>query len=168
LTDGEKQTVAIDASVLINLAIVGRLDLLRKLGEYRFVVPLDALEEVERLAQRSRVDAALERGHLSRVELAEPRVLARRAALLTELGPGESACLALAAERGWLVACDEKRAFRRIALHLLGEGRLINTAGLFVLGIRWGYWTVADADRAKDVLADNRFQMKLETFGDLL
>lgn len=168
MTDGEKQTVAIDASVLINLAIVERLDLLRAPGEYRFVVPLDALEEVERPAQRSRVDAALERGHLSRVELAEPRVLARRAVLLTELGPGESACLALAAERGWLVACDERRAFRRIALRLLGEGRLINTAGLFVLGIRRGYWTVADADQAKDVLARNRFRLQFQSFEELV
>lgn len=168
MAGGEEKAVVIDASVLINLAIIDRVDLLAALGSYRFVVPLDALEEVVQREQRRRVDAAITEGTLRTRKLSEPSILARRAEFLRQMDPGEAACLALALEEGWLVACDEKRVFRRLALELLGEGRLLNTIGLFVLGIRHGYWRVADADRAKDVLAENRFHVKLRSLGDLL
>jgi predicted nucleic acid-binding protein len=88
--------------------------------------------------------------------------------LREDLDPGEAACLALATEEGCLVACDEKGFFRTLGRKLLGEGRILNTPGLFVLGIQHGYWSVADADRAKDVLAENRYRMKIRTFRDLL
>jgi len=165
---GEEKAVAIDASVLINLAVVDQLGLLAALDRYRFVVPLDALEEIERPEQRRRVDAAIAAAHLHIRELTSPAVLERRAGFLQEMDPGESACLAVAIEEGWLVACDEKRVFRRRALEHLGEGRLLNTVGLFVLGIREVYLSVADADHAKDVLADNSFRVKFRSFEDLL
>jgi len=165
---GEERKVAIDASVLINLAIADRLELLAALDAYRFVVPLEALAEIRRPEQRRRVDMALDAGHLQALELTDIPILRRRARFLREMGPGEAACLALVAEEGWLVACDEKGVFRRTAIHLLGEGRLLNTVGLFVLGIRQGYWKVADADRAKDTLAQNRYHIKIRSFRDVL
>lgn len=106
MAGGEEKAVVIDASVLINLAIIDRVDLLAALGSYRFVVPLDALEEVVQREQRRRVDAAITEGTLRTRKLSEPSILARRAEFLRQMDPGEAACLALALEEGWLVACD--------------------------------------------------------------
>ncbi len=168
MAGGESVTVAIDTSVLINLALVDRLDLLGAVDGHQFKVPLDVLVEVEHPEQRQKVKVAIASGHLKSYKLTGTDLLSRRAEFLQDMGSGESACLALAVEKGWLVACDEKRLFRRIAIQILGQGRLLNTVGLFLLGIRQGYWSVEDADRAKDLLAANRYRVKLRTFRDLL
>src|SRR5215470_3847723 len=68
------------------------------------------------------------------------------------MGQGEAACLAMAAARGWMVASDERRWFRREAVAHLGEGRLVTTAGLLVLAIRAGFLSMEEADHTKAVL----------------
>jgi predicted nucleic acid-binding protein len=84
------------------------------------------------------------------------------------MGRGEAACLAMAEARGWLVASDEKRRFRREVIARLGEGRLVTTAGLFVMAIRAGTLSVEEADQAKEVLQRYRFRMTFRSFRDLL
>ena len=71
-----------------------------------------------------------------------PEELGIYADLAQTLGSGEAACLALALQRGWLVACDERRAFLREARNRLGDGRILNTAGIYVLSVRQGLLTV--------------------------
>jgi predicted nucleic acid-binding protein len=84
------------------------------------------------------------------------------------MGQGEAACLALAESRGWLIASDERRRFRREVFARLGEGRLVTTAGLFVLAIRAGILTVEEADQMKAVLEQRRFRMTFASFRDVL
>lgn len=160
--------VLADASVVVNLAIVDRLDLLGSLSAYEFRVPEEVVEEVRRPEQRALLDRALRAGHLQRCRLTGLSVLDHYRRLRHGLGSGEAACLALAYAEGWSVACDEKRLFRREAWRLLGEGRLLNTPGLFVLGIRQHYWAVSEADRAKEVLERNRFRMRFRSFDELV
>jgi predicted nucleic acid-binding protein len=160
--------VLADTSVLVNLAIVDRLDLLGALAGFDFRVPEEVVEEVRRPEQRELLDRALRAGHLDRSRLSGVPVLDHYRELRHDLGPGEAACLALAYAEGWSVACDEKRFFRREARRLLGEGRLLNTPGLFVLGIRQRYWTVSEADQAKEVLERNRFRMRFRSFDELV
>jgi predicted nucleic acid-binding protein len=105
---------------------------------------------------------------LARDSISSPEELATFAELTQILGTGEPACLALAAHRNWLIACDEKRLLLREAQKRLGEGRIINTAGLYVLWIRGGVLTVAQADEAKGVLEANRFRLAFVTFGDVI
>jgi len=81
---------------------------------------------------------------------------------------GESSCLTLAEKRGWIVACDEKRVFLREAKRRLGEGRILNTPGIYVLSIRAGLITIADADAAKATLENSRFRMAFNSFADLV
>jgi hypothetical protein len=50
----------------------------------------------------------------------------------------------------------------------LGEGRLVTTAGLFVLAIRAGILTVEEADQMKAVLEQRRFRMTFASFRDVL
>jgi predicted nucleic acid-binding protein len=165
---GETTSVVLaDTSVIVNLAIVERLDLLRALP-YAFRVPDEVIDEVRRPEQCRLVAEALDAGYVERVQVTGIAVLEHFRDLRHHLGPGEAACLALASARAWKVACDEKRWFRREALRLLGEGGLIDTPGLFLLAIRRGYWTASDADRAKEVLERNRFRMRFRSFHDLV
>jgi hypothetical protein len=97
-----------------------------------------------------------------------PRELAAYAELRRMMGREEAACLAMAEARGWLVASDEKRRFRREVIARLGEGRLVTTAGIFVMAIRAGTLSVEEADQAKEVLQRYRFRMTFRSFRDLL
>ena len=81
---------------------------------------------------------------------------------------GEAACIARAVRRGALVASDEKRAFRREAEARLGPGRVLNTPGLLLLGIRRGILTVDEADEMKQTLERLRFRMMFESCRELL
>ena len=91
-------------------------------------------------------------GHVQRESISSPDELAKLA-LFAELrqilGAGESSCLTLAEKRGWIVACDEKRVFLREATRRLGAGRILNTPGIYVLGIQGGSITVAAADEGQ-------------------
>ena len=160
--------VLADTSVLLNLAIVDRLDLLGALSGFDFRVPEEVVEEVRRPELRELLDRALRARDLERARLTGIPALNHYRELRHDLGPGEAACLALAYVEGWSVACDEKRFFRREARRLLGEGRLMNTPGLFVLGIRQRCWSISEADRAKEILERNRFRMRFRSFDELV
>lgn len=166
---GEAMTIVLaDTSVVINLAYIDRLDLLGALHGYRFRVPEEVAAEVRRPEQHRLLQEALKAGYLEEERLSGVLALQRFDALRKILGAGESACLALAATHGWAVACDEKGVCRREALRLLGNDRLLTTPALFVLAIRQGYWTMMEADHAKQVLEQNRFRMGFSSFHDLM
>jgi predicted nucleic acid-binding protein len=158
----------VDANVLINLAQVNRLDLLGALPDLEFWSPREALCEVLSEPQKTRVAECLQRGYLREMLLTEMEDLAVFVDLRQIMGMGEAACIALAVRRGALVASDEKRAFRREAEARLGPGRILNTSGLLLLGIRRGILTVGEADEMKEALERLRFRMTFESFRELL
>ena len=84
------------------------------------------------------------------------------------MGSGEAACLAMAEARGWLIASDEKQRFRREVIARLREGRLVTTAGLFVIAIRADAISVEEADLAKEILQGHHFRMVFKSFRELL
>jgi len=112
--------------------------------------------------------AALEAGWVRRVESIDTLEIELYAQLSSVMGKGEAACLAMAANRGWMVACDEGGRFRREAEVRIGRDKIVNTPGLIVLAIRRGVLTVEDADRIKDILAQRRYVMPFASFRDLL
>lgn len=160
--------VITDPSLLINLIHTGHLSLLGQAAPYRFVVPHEVITEVTDELQRNALETALNAGVVERVVIETTQELELYSELLKILGSGESACLALASERGWIVACDEKRLFLREARSLLGEGRLLNTVGLYVTWVRAEMLTLAEADEAKDVLEAWRFRMSFDSFADIV
>ena len=161
------QRVALDASVLINFLIVGKVGLLGALPGLEFIVPEHVRAEVRRPAQVQLLGEELERGGVKVLGGMTRGELTAYSALRETFGPGESACLSVATARGWLVACDERRAFANRARQLLGEGRLLTTPALLVLAIREGQLSVAEADRIKAQLETARFKMPFESFRDL-
>lgn len=160
--------VIADTSVLINLCHTGHILLLGRTTGFQFVVPDEVIAEITEPDQQRKLDGALAAGALGRDSISSPEELATFAELTQILGTGESACLALAANRNWLVACDEKRLFLREARKRLGEGRILNTAGLYVLWIQGGILTVAEANSAKGVLEAHRFKLAFNSFGEVI
>jgi predicted nucleic acid-binding protein len=165
---GTTSVVITDTSILINLSYTGHLALLGKVVGLRFVVPDEVVAEITEPEQLRTLQAALADGSLKQESIATPDELAIFAELSQILGSGESACLALATSRGWLVACDEKRVFLREARSRLGAGRILNTPGLYVLWIRAGILSVEEADAAKAILDSNRFKMTFSSFREVI
>lgn len=160
--------VALDASVLINVLHVERLPLLVQLPGLRLLVPVEVLEEILRADQRAAVDAAIAAGDVERVSLDDPAVIEAYATYRSSLGKGEAACLALAGHRGLLVACDEKRAFARMAAERLGPNRVITTVDVLLRAITAGLLSIEDADRIKAVLEGFRYRMPFTSFRELV
>jgi len=165
---GATSIVITDTSILINLSHTGHLALLGKVVGLRFVVPDEVVAEVTEPEQLRTLEAAIANGSLRQESIASPDELAVFAELSQILGSGEAACLALASSRSWLVACDEKRVFLREARSRLGDGRILNTPGLYVLWIRAGVLSVEEADAAKTILNANRFKMTFSSFREVI
>ncbi len=104
-----------DSSVVINLHHTSHLGLLRALPTFQFVIPEEVIAEITEPTQAELLSQLVADGSLERVSLESPEELSFFADLSNRLGLGESACLAIAQSRGWLVACDEKRIFLREA-----------------------------------------------------
>jgi predicted nucleic acid-binding protein len=169
VSGGVGRTVVLDASVVINLIHAGRLDLLGNIEGYEFVVPEQVIAlEVTYPEQAQALSAALEAGWVRRVESTDTVEIGLYAELSAVMGKGEAACLAMAAHRGWMVACDEGRRFRRQAEACIGRDRVVNTPGLIVLAIRRGLLSIEEADGIKDVLAQHRYVMPFASFRDLV
>ena len=167
MTEPPSVVVVTDANVLINLIHTARLPLLGTLPGLRFVVPDDVVSEVTEGDQPARLAEAIQAGTLATCSLTDLAELAVFAELRAFLGLGEAACLAVAQDRGWYIASDERHRFRREVIERLGQGRLLTTPDIFVRAIRAGLITVVEADRDKALLAEHRFVMKLKSFADL-
>ena len=161
-------TVALDTSVLINFLILNRVDILANLPGYRFVV-LDAVElEVLRPQQQATLAAAFEQSLLDRVGAATPQELEFFAEHRKRMGLGEAACLAAAEARGWMLASDERRVFRRFARERIGDSRILTTPGILVEAVSGGVISIQDLQAVTDELERNRFRVPPGAFEGLL
>jgi len=160
--------VIVDTSCLINFLIVDRMDIFGALSGYAFVVPNHVVAEVKDPAQRTRFEAALKTGALTEIEITDLAEIELYVALRRILGDGESACLAVAATRGWVMAADEKGRLRREAYERLGEAYLVNTPGILVSAIQEGILTADGAETLRAVLATHLFVMDTPPFAELV
>jgi predicted nucleic acid-binding protein len=168
-TDPESTTVVVtDANVLINFCHLERLSLFGRLAPLRFLVPQEVVDEIEEPDQRAAMGDALAAGHIEVLVISDMVALALFANLRSLMGRGEAACLAWAATAQCLIASDEKKRFRRKAVELLGESRILRTEDLLVQAIRRGMLSIAEADSCKTILAANRYALAFESFADLL
>ena len=142
--------------------------MLGNLPGFGFVVTPDVLSEITQPEQKQQIEGAVAGDALRIEELTGSEVLALFAELRHLMGTGEAASLALAVHRGWSVASDEKRSFRREALARLGPGRILTTPGLYVVAIRSGLVSVKEADADKATLEACKFKMDFSSFQDLV
>jgi predicted nucleic acid-binding protein len=160
--------VIVDTSCLINFLIVDRMDLFGALSGYAFVVPNHVVAEVTDATERTRLAAAMTAGVVTEIEITDLAEIELYVALRRILGDGESACLAVAATRGWVMAADEKGRLRREAYERLGEAALVNTPGILVSAIQEGILTAEGAETLRAMLASLRFVMDLPPFSKLI
>lgn len=167
MTDEQRRVVVADASVLINLIHVSRLDLCSRLPGISFVVPDHVRDEIKYPDQREAFDRAVEGGVFQIVSITDLADIADFSNLTAHLGRGEAACLVLASRNGWDIACDEKGRFRREALERLDADRILGTVQVYVMALEGGLLTVEQADEDKALLAERRFQMPFESFREV-
>ena len=156
--------VCVDTCVLVNFAIVERIDLIVQIKEFIFHVPQEVVGEVTVAAQRQLLDEVLARGGLKKTELRDVPELARFAEYSQRFGRGESACLAIAACRGWVFATDESKDKRLKKEIEASKVQIINTPGLLLKAIQNSVLSVSEADAIKAVLEQNRFKMDFGSF----
>ena len=166
-SSGRTKVVVTDSCVIINLIHVSRLGMLGGLAGYEFVIPDHVYDEIAVADQRAALDQAVGEGCLKVESITDLDAITHFAVLCSTLGRGESACLAMAQDKGWMIASDERRLFRKEVIARLGEGRLLTTADLYVLGIRNGHLTVEEADRDKEILESRRFRMCISSFAQV-
>lgn len=167
-TPSTSTDVCVDTCVLVNFAIVGRIDLIVQIKEFMFHAPQEVVDEVTVAAQRQLLDAALASGALKKTELRDVLELTRFAEYSQRFGRGESACLAIAACRGWVFATDESKDKRLKKEIEASKVRIINTPGLLLKAIQNGVLSVSEADAIKAVLEENRFRMDFGSFQEFV
>jgi predicted nucleic acid-binding protein len=160
--------VITDANVLIKFVHIGQVALLGELPAYRFQLPTEVLNELTDGDQRAQIEAAIAARQLELMVIEALDALTLFGDLRDLMGRGEAACLAVAATTGCHLASDEKKRFRRKAIELIGEARIVRTEDLLVEAIRCGKRTVAQADEYKAILAANRYAMPFSSFADRL
>jgi len=157
-----------DANVLINLIHVDALAMVASLPDYDFVVVDEVVGEITDPQQAATLQTAFAQNDLKRDSVTDMDALALFAELVQMMGRGEAASLALAEGKDCYLACDEKRVFRRKAIEILGEDRLLTTPGIIVLCIRQGLITIDEADRLKAILETKRFKMTFGSFREVV
>ena len=157
-----------DSSFLINFLVLDRMAILGELPQFRFHVLNHVCAEIRYEDQRGRLQAALEHSIVTEIEIADPSEILLYDELRRFLGDGESASLAVAASRHWVIAADEKGRFRRELFERLGENYLLDTAGALVTAIKAGVITVGQADALRAQLREKRFEMDPRPFDELM
>ena len=125
------------------------------------------INEITEPAQQAEVVGALAQGLIATTVIDSIEALALFGTLRDLMGRGEAACLALAVTKGWMIASDEKRRFRREVVERIGAARMVGTASLLRHAISIERVSVAEADGFKAVLEARRFVMPFASFGDL-
>ena len=161
--------VITDTSVLVNFLVIDRVELMVALPGQQFVVTDHVRGEITEHYpdQLLRLENALEAGVLSEIsvtELAEVEAFAKLTA--TGLGIGECSAIAVAAQRGYSIAIDDKTARKRIA-KLYPAMVVLTTESIVVELIRGSVLDVASADAIKlDWEQNHRFRLTFGSFGD--
>jgi len=160
--------VSTDTCILINLLRVHRLDLLGVLRPYVFCVPPEALHEITYPEQQTELKEALDRGWIQETRLEGVAELQVFVKANEQLGRGESACLALAEARGWILGTDDSKGAKWKNVISAPGIKVLNTPGILLLAIRQGILTVQEADQIKATLEANRFRMGFASFQELM
>jgi predicted nucleic acid-binding protein len=160
--------VSTDACILINLLRVHRLDLLGAVPPYVFSVPREVLQEITCPDQQAELQTALDCGWIQITPLETIIELQIFTHANEELGSGESACIALAQARNWILGTDDSKGAKWKKVISVPGIRVLNTPGLLLLAVRLNVLTIQQADEIKAKLEKHRFRMGFGSFQDLV
>lgn len=149
--------VIFDTMVISNFAKAGQLELLRKMYPVKACCSGFVVAEVLRGFRQGHNDLEalvrlLSDGWPRQEDLSTPAERQLYASISVSLGDGESSCLALAARRGYVFACDDRQA--RSEAGRLGVP-LTGTVGILVKAVRVGSIDLKKANTVlKRMIAD--------------
>ena len=161
--------IVLDASILLNFAKIGRIDLLGNLGT-SIVLPDQVFDEVRYRGHREAVRDAVASGifDLQNVWDSEEVALYIHLREGGRLGAGECAVLAVAIRRRWIAGLQDQRA-RLEGRRLDNDLELCQTEDLVLKLIQTDHLTLIEADGfLNEWAAKHRFRSRLTSFRDLL
>ncbi len=163
--------IVTDASVLINFLRIDRIDLIAGHSHAFLATDHVANEVSDRYPdQQRRFVSALDSGALTLIPVAAADELRLFASLSAtgRLGAGECSAIAVAVQRRYTLAIDDRVA-KRLASRFAPSLHIVTTQDLVVWMIRQDLLDVEEADRMKHEWSDqHRFRLNLDSFGDLL
>jgi predicted nucleic acid-binding protein len=166
------QTIVItDTSVLINFLVLDQVALLARLSTHRFVVTDHVRAEITAHypEQLQRLEVALSSQVLEEIrvtDLAEVQLFAEFTS--KGLGIGECSAIAVAVNRQFALAIDDKQAIKKVA-NLGYKLEVVGTESLMVMLILEGLLTVDAADAMKlDWETNHRFRLPFASFAELI
>lgn len=158
-------------SVLINFLAINRMDLIKR-HMCRLLITNHVRHEVTEHyeEQLTRLQQALDQGILEEIPVTDPNEI-ETFSKLTELerfGSGECACIAVAINRGYTLAIDDKKATNQ-ARCSCPTIKILTTQDLMVSMIKSELITVHEADAIKDEWASiHKFKLKIRSFADFI
>lgn len=156
-------TVLLDNTVLSNFSIVRRPDLVRAAFVEQVGTTEQAFQEMQDGVAIGKIPAC-DWDWLSRVTLT-PVEEVQFETFYEYLGAGEASCLAVARERGYRLATDDKDA-RRLARQL--GISLAGTIGILAILVKQGELTLVEGDRLLQDMIAAGYRSPLTTLEDLL
>lgn len=163
--------IVTDTSVLINFLRIDRIDLIAGHSHAFLATDHVANEVSDRYPdQQRRFASALDSGALTLVPVAATEELRFFASLSStgRLGAGECSAIAVAVQRGYTLAIDDRVA-NRLARRFAPALHIVTTQDLVVSMIRQDLLDADEADRIKHEWATrHRFTLKLDSFQNLL
>ncbi len=145
-------SIIFNTTVLSNFATIGQLDLLKQLYG-RITIPMAVYEEIQVGVEEGytfcqELEAAIypfnENGWIRLTNITNEAELQALAKLPRKIHQGESACLVISKQRGWLFLTDD-RAARKIAT--AWNIKLSGTLGCLVLAIENQLCSLNEANR---------------------
>lgn len=166
------QTVVItDTSVLVNFLVLDRVSLLAGLKDHRFTVTEHVRAEITShySEQIQRLEQAFKDQIINEIrvdDFLELKLFAELSAM--GLGIGECSAIAVAVNRGHVLAIDDKRAIKK--LKSMGHSVLIlTTESLIVRLVNEGVLTIVEADAMKSEWESNhRFRLAFSSFREIV
>ncbi len=156
-------TVLLDNTVLSNFSIVRRPDLVRAAFVEQVGTTDQAFQEMQDGVAIGKIPAC-DWDWLARVTLT-PVEEVRFETFHEYLGAGEASCLAVARERGYRLATDDKDA-RRLARQL--GISLAGTIGILAILVKQGQLPLVEGDRLLQYMIAAGYRSPLTTLEDLL
>jgi predicted nucleic acid-binding protein len=156
-------TVLLDNTVLSNFSIVRRPDLLRVAFVEKVGTTEQAFREMQDGVEIGRIPAC-DWNWLDRIVLTPPERV-QFETFHEYLGEGEAACLAVARERGYRLATDDKdarRQARQLGISLTG------TIGILAILVKQGELTLVEGDHLLQEMVAAGYRAPLATLQVML
>lgn len=157
--------ILLDATILNNFIKVGRLSLLRQLFPASLRITAQVFEELKAGSLDEHISQAMTEGWIQLVTPESDREAALYREYSRTLGSGESASLAVAVCRGWILATDDRAA--RAAARAAGVA-LTGSVGILIVGVQAGCITGQDGDRLLREMRGHGYHFPLESLEGLL